>query len=221
MAELLPPHPPKQLRSHRTLERIVGAALGILEEEGAQGLTVQAVVERAGSSVGSFYARFPGKNELLAYLGERVWREAAARWDEDLASQATAAVTLHELLRGVVVLLGEAVRARGTYLLALRGASGAGYEAHASFRAHVLQGVEGLLLARSEEMGHPEPEVAVRLALEAAMALLDEEAGASPAGSIPVERRVEEATRLLTAYLCGDVAGGGGPGQVDFFDIWG
>ena len=66
--------PPKQTRSRRTLERIVQASLDILEREGPDGLTVQAIVERAGSSVGSFYARFGGKDDLLEYVGDRVWR---------------------------------------------------------------------------------------------------------------------------------------------------
>ena len=70
MTELLPQRPPKQLRSHRTLERIARASFEILEEDGAGGLTVHAVIARARSSVGSFYARFSGRDELLAYLGE-------------------------------------------------------------------------------------------------------------------------------------------------------
>ena len=99
MADLLPPHPPRQLRSRRTLERIVRASLQILNEDGPDGLTVQAIVERAGSSVGSFYARFSGKDELLAYLGERIWREAAARWDEAVASRKGAGTYPFSLVR--------------------------------------------------------------------------------------------------------------------------
>ena len=53
-------NPPKQARSRRTLERIVEASLEILAAEGPDSLTVHRVVEKAGSSVGSFYARFEG-----------------------------------------------------------------------------------------------------------------------------------------------------------------
>ena len=60
---------PKQSRSRQTLERIVQAALEILEGQGYAALTVKAVVERANSSVGSFYARFSGKEDLVDYLG--------------------------------------------------------------------------------------------------------------------------------------------------------
>ena len=91
-------NPPKQSRSKRTLERLVGASLEILGREGPDALTVQAIVERAGSSVGSFYARFAGKEDLLDYLGERVWREAAARWDEALASRDLSGLDLRQLV---------------------------------------------------------------------------------------------------------------------------
>ena len=71
--------PPKQSRSRKTLERIVNAALEILAAEGPAALTVQAVASRANSSVGSFYARFRGKDDLLNYLGTRVWEDVRAR----------------------------------------------------------------------------------------------------------------------------------------------
>ena len=88
--------PPLQTRSRRTLERIVAASMAILEEEGSAGLTVQAIVDRAESSVGSFYARFTGKDDLLTYLGERAWREASERWDEALATRDWSALGLRE-----------------------------------------------------------------------------------------------------------------------------
>lgn len=214
-------NPPKQSRSRRTLERIVGAALEILESQGPDGLTVQAIVDRAGSSVGSFYARFSGKDDLLDYLGERVWREAAARWDAALAEQDWAGLGLEELLGGAVMLLGQAGRSRASYLKALDRTPGARDDAYLAFHTHVLRGLETLLLQRSEEITHPEPAVAVPLALRAALAVLDAPAGGVADGP-DLERRVREARTLVKAYLVGGMAGGdGADGKVDFFDIWG
>lgn len=221
MSGPLPPNPPKQTRSRRTLERIVRASLELLGEEGPEGLTVQAIVTRAGSSVGSFYARFAGKEELLEYLGERVWREAAERWDQALASRDWSGSDLAGLVDGSVRLLGEAGRSRATYLKALERTPGARDDAYLAFRDHVLEGMAELLLARSDEMDHPDPEVAVRLGLRAALGVLDE-APAAGAASISPERRMEEASLLLRTYLI--QAGRGGtidPDTVDFFDIWG
>lgn len=71
---------PQQERSRRTLARMVQSAHEILEAEGADGLTVTAITRRARTSVGSFYARFDGKEDLLRYLGEASLQEAVRVW---------------------------------------------------------------------------------------------------------------------------------------------
>jgi AcrR family transcriptional regulator len=73
---------PLQDRSRRTLRRIVDAGLHLLATEGPDALTVTGIVRRARTSVGSFYARFPGKDDLLRYLGERALEEASEGWAE-------------------------------------------------------------------------------------------------------------------------------------------
>ena len=211
--------PPKQSRSQRTLERIVRASLEILDAGGVEGLTVQAIVKRANSSVGSFYARFAGKDDLLEYLGERVWREAARRWDDALASRDLSGLSLAELVDGAVRLLADAGRSRSSYLKALERAPTTGEDAYLAFQGHVVQGLEGLLVARASEMNHPDPALAMRVGLRTVVSLLEAPPlpGAEP---LSLERRVEEATRLLLGYLAGGDPGDRPTGQVDFFDIW-
>ena len=51
-----------------TRELIFQAGAGLLEEGGAEALTVAAVAARAGVSVGSVYRRFGDKDRLLASL---------------------------------------------------------------------------------------------------------------------------------------------------------
>ncbi len=214
-------NPPRQSRSRRTLERIVGAALEILEGEGPEALTVQAIVDRAGSSVGSFYARFSGKDDLINYLGERVWREAASRWDAALAEQDWTDLSLEEALGSVVTLLSRVGRSRASYLKALDRTPGAADDAYLAFHTHVIRGLEALLLERAGEIAHPEPAVAVPLALRAALAVLDAPTG-TPTDGPDLDRRVREAQLLVKAYLvAGAPEADGPPGQVDFFDVWG
>jgi len=67
---------PLQERSRKTLSRILDAAWGLLEKEGPEGLTVAAITRKARASVGSFYARFGGKEDLLGYMGEAALEEA-------------------------------------------------------------------------------------------------------------------------------------------------
>jgi AcrR family transcriptional regulator len=218
-------NPPKQTRSRRTLERMVRASLEILEEQGSAGLTVQAIVSRASSSVGSFYARFDGKEDLLDYLEERVWREATVRWDQALAEQDWTPLGLRGVAWGAATLFAEAGTARATYLRALgRGSAGGQEGAYGSFRERVLSDIERLLLERSGEISHPDPPLAARLGLRAMLALVEappDDPGGQP---LTAERVQAEAVGLLLAYL------GGEPGddedepssaRVDFFDIWG
>jgi AcrR family transcriptional regulator len=214
-------NPPKQPRSRRTLERIVKAALDILEEEGPAGVTVQAVVARARSSVGSFYARFGGKDDLLEYLGSRVWDAALERWNEAVAARSWSEMDLEALIAGAVGLLFGVRRSRVEQLHALdrlAGRTGA-YEA---FRDHLLGDLETLILERRAEILHASPELAVRVGLRAVMGVLDSD--------MPPTEDDEDASRdlvvrecrdLLTAYLTGRAAKPGDPHQVEFFDVWG
>jgi len=211
--------PPKQTRSRRTLERIVQASLSILDEQGPAGLTVQAVVARAGSSVGSFYARFKGKSDLLDYLGARVWQEAIERWSEALASRDWSTLELRELAAGCVGLLFDAQRSRSSYLRALDRATRGNDDAYTAFRKQLLDGISELLLARKEEIDHLQPELAVRFGLLAVLGVVDAEDPTS-GEALPRAVIVKEATDLLLGYL----APAGPPGSsesVDFFDIWG
>ncbi len=214
-------NPPKQSRSRRTLERMVGASLEILEEKGPDELTVQAIVDRAGSSVGSFYARFRGKDDLLDYLGERVWREASERWEEALTSRDWGSLDLPQLAEGAARLLLEAERSRASHLRALDRVAPSrergGYDA---FRAHLLEGLEEILLSRRTEIDHLDPVLAVRTGLRAVLGVVGSPKG--PGWSPPPERLVHESRELLVSYLLPSAARSEvPPGEVDFFDIWG
>ena len=220
MAELPTPNlsPPQQSRSRRTLERLVRASLEILEKEGPGGLTVHAVVARAKSSVGSFYARFRGKDDLLDYLGEQVWQEALDRWNEALASRDWSALGLPQLIEGSVSLLVEAQRSRSMYLEALDRIAGGRNDAYGEFQRHLLSGLETLILRRASEIDHPNPEFAVRLGLRAVMGVIDSEPQ-STEDALPPEVLTRECAKLLSGYLLG-AAPAGEATDVDFFEIW-
>lgn len=211
-------NPPQQARSRRTLERIVNAALEILASEGPAGVTVNAVVDRAHSSVGSFYARFGGKDDLLAYLGERVWEDALLRWKAALEANSWSTMDLGEIIGGAVTLLADIGRSRVAQLRTLDRMSGGG-SAYETFCAHVLESLEDLLLERRTEMGHERPELAVRVGLGAVMGLLDGGLANREEAEIPDETLVRECRELLLSYLGG--ASRGRAGQVDFFEVWG
>ena len=63
---------PRQARSQRTFDNLLDAAEDLLNEKSFLELSINEIVSRAGSSVGSFYARFDDKDALLRCLSERL-----------------------------------------------------------------------------------------------------------------------------------------------------
>jgi AcrR family transcriptional regulator len=89
---------PQQARSRRTLERLRAAAWSLLEAEGPEGVTVTGVAAEAGVSVGSFYARFEGKEELLDHLEAVALDQALRRLSEVLDEEAGPLELLEEVV---------------------------------------------------------------------------------------------------------------------------
>ena len=228
-------HPPRQVRSQETMDRIAGAALELMEEVGESGTTVAAIVDRAQASVGSFYARFPGKEDLVEYLRRRVWGEARERWDRAVAAQAWEGLPMQRVIEGVVSLLARSLASDHRRRKVLAPAGGLDPEARRqalSFHSHALSDVTRLLLERWREITHPEPEKAVGIGYWVVVGAirvfldLDEAEGLVP-DAIPDlngwEEVVPELARLWVGYLRpGEGAGESPTGVgVDFFDPWG
>jgi AcrR family transcriptional regulator len=74
--------PPQQARSQATLTRLLETAREMLTDTHWRDLGVTELCDRASSSVGSFYARFAGKEALLESLATDARSELAevARW---------------------------------------------------------------------------------------------------------------------------------------------
>jgi len=226
-------HPPKQDRSRRTLERIAEAALDLMEEGGVENATVAAIVDRADASVGSFYARFSGKDDLILFLKQRVWSDAKDRWDEALDGREWSTRSLQEVVEGVITLLLRVFREDYRRRRVL---GQAGHEERdgprrvLEFHQHILSTLTPLLRSHQAEIGHPDPEWAVRLGYRftvgAIREILEVEyVGGVVDGAASAESLVPELTRYWTAYL-GSLPEAWprpeeGPRPVDFFDPWG
>ncbi len=198
----------------------MAASLELLRTEGLTGLTVHKVVAKAGSSVGSFYARFDGKEDLLDYLGERVWTEALERWEVALETRDWSTLSLDEVVEGSVGLLIDAQRSRSDYLKALDWASGRQNDAYERFRGELLLGLGRLLLEQRESISHPDPELAVRIGLRAILGIVDAEIRATD-NRLDRDSLTTEARTLLLGYLTGNASPASQAIGVDFFDVWG
>lgn len=65
-------NPPQQARSRAALQKVLTATEQVLATTGPEELTMAAVAERAGVSIGSIYGRFAGKDQLLTAVKDRL-----------------------------------------------------------------------------------------------------------------------------------------------------
>jgi AcrR family transcriptional regulator len=194
----VPRRPPQQKRSWKTLSRIEEAGLAILRDRGADGLTIQDVVTRARTSVGSFYQRFAGKDELLRHLVGAAAARDGARFDDALAERAPATLPLAARVDVVISLLMEEPPG---------GAS----------QSALGEAVVRALRSSHREIRHPDPDSAIRIGFAAVSGALR---GPPPEG-VAGRPLAQELTRLWMAYLGGVEPDRGRGGAVDFFEVWG
>ncbi len=160
--------PPRQARSQETLDRILDAAEALVTEKGFEDTPVSEIVQRADSSVGAFYARFHDKDGLLHALYERYYEEAVATADVALAPARWEGARVCELIPVVLRFLVSIYRERHGLMRAFAVRNHTHPEFHARQQRlshHVIARLGLLVLARRDEITHPDPERATRFAL--------------------------------------------------------
>ncbi len=169
--------PPRQARTQQSLERFLDAAESLLSEKSFEDVHVADVSRLADSSVAAFYRRFSDKNGLLHALHERRCEEAMATAQIALAPEQWEGASIQEILREGFTFLVQILQQnesldRAIHQRAL--SDGTLWESAVRVRQTALDGLSELLLARSAEISHPDPALAVSFALVQAMALLTE-----------------------------------------------
>lgn len=197
--------PPQQARSQETLDRILDAAEVLVSEKGFEDTPVAEVVRRAGSSVGAFYTRFRDKEGLLHALYERYFAEATATADAALDPQRWEGASIAEILEAVTRFLTEIYRERGGLIRAfvVRSHSDPSFRARQERLSHyVSDGLSALLLARRDEIAHPDPARATAFGLTLVVNTLESVIlfGELRSGAL-VLSDAELARELTTAYL--------------------
>lgn len=199
---------PHQDRSRRTLERLLDAAEALLQERGFDNVSVAEIAQAAHSSVGAFYARFRDKNGLLNHLHERFCEEAMATTDVALDPERWAGASAQTILSEVIGLFAEVHRSRSGMFRAflLVGCQDPQFNARdARLADHFLRSLRALLMARREEIHHPDPHSAIAFGMELVTGVLRDRyvlAGEhltvlpEPAGGL-----VPELVRVFAGYL--------------------
>jgi AcrR family transcriptional regulator len=204
--------PVHQARSQETLERLLDAAEEVIAERGFNNATVSEIVRRGKSSVGAMYARFNDKDSLLACLHERFCEQAFAtsqvaldesRWEGSSIAEIFSAampflVHIYHLKRGLI--RAFIVRGSGDHQFAER----AGRLSRA-----ISEQLINLLLARREQIRHPDPVLAVDFGLRMTFDTLDQATLywdiQRSAMKFTPEQVAEELTRAFLSYLGADM----------------
>ena len=98
-----PRHAPTQRRSQERLARIARAAGELCAQLGADAVTMEAIAERAETSIGSLYRFYPNRDALLQAVAERYVADLGELLDErEGAAAELAALPLDALVDAVL-----------------------------------------------------------------------------------------------------------------------
>jgi AcrR family transcriptional regulator len=198
---------PQQARSIESTTRMLDAAEALIAEGGPDALTVDAVIARAGTSNGAFYARFGDRLGLLAAVQERFLgrlREAASAQAAELADVPDLREALAILVDGFLATFRTNRNAFNAIMVQNRGVP--------DFRARGGRATESaaaqlhdLLAARSEQVTHPDLDTAADIAFRTLFALATQivmmDESEVTGRTLSEKQWVEETTDMLLAYL--------------------
>jgi AcrR family transcriptional regulator len=200
--------PPQQVRSQETLERLLDAAEQLVGEKGFADTPVAEIARRAESSVGAFYARFPDKDALLHALYDRYYGQAIATADAALDPARWDGARIPEVLAAVVRFLVSIYREQSGLIRAfvVRNHTDAEFQARRERLSHyVNERLSALLLARRDEIAHPDPERAAAFGLTLVFSTLESALlfGELRSGALVLndDDLAAELTRAYLAYL--------------------
>lgn len=159
----------KQSRSRESLQRLLNAAVEVLNERGLEGATIPRIAARAGLSAGAVYRRFPDKDALLqtVVLTElEQMDENATQLTPELAEQGSLQDFAKQMIQQSLQIHRQYSTLKRTldqYVLT---------HPNAAFRKKVfklnvrtIRRFADFLLLKRKEIKHPDPEAAVPFAL--------------------------------------------------------
>ncbi|MEO8844938.1 MAG: TetR/AcrR family transcriptional regulator [Kofleriaceae bacterium] len=191
---------PRQQRSKDTVDTILDATTRVLKHAGFDGLTTNAVADKAGVSIGSLYQYFPNKEAMVSALIERHSNEMNAAILNELSRVATLPIAqaaravieltisahaidpaLHRVLTEQVPRIGKLAKLRELDNI-----------------SHRM--VAGMLSARRHELAIADVELAAFVLVSAIESIVHRAALLYP-DKLRDPRLVDEATLLVTRYL--------------------
>ncbi len=205
-----PLQPAKQDRSRETQDRILRATERLLERELFESISIRQIVDEAGTSIGSFYARFRDKDALLTVLYAEYDQQLKQRV-ADLETSVAAAGSLDEtaeiIVQHLVDTWGEIPNlSRALFEYVTRSPKSAESKKISDRRRKQYAFLIDALLNFRSEITHDDPKRAAELGLYfMAVACRNRLhyplAPQSRTLKIPKKELCQELVRLLTGYL--------------------
>jgi AcrR family transcriptional regulator len=199
---------PRQARSEESLRRLLETAAAMIEEQGHQALSISELVRRAGSSIGGFYARFRGKDELLRALEEDFFYRLRLLLEEMAAPERWQTATAAEIVRSLIAVLVDTHQRHHRLILAFvaRAVQDPTHPPELlAFRRLVGERLGALAEARRDLVTHPDPAFAAGFAVQAVFGILQSRLVSGVLGTpeqpLPGTVLAAELERLVFGYL--------------------
>jgi AcrR family transcriptional regulator len=201
---------PQQDRSARTRTQLLDATEKLIEKNGIDGLTIARVARKAGCSVGSLYHHFQDKQTIIYAVLDRLAHETALTAEEGLETERWEGVTLLSVLEGYLRFSLKWYRQfpgliQAQRILAMNDPHVAArlQASNKEIRGMIVQ----LLRKRSHEVSHPEPGLAIGVALATLRAALNQRGmsflpgATADAPKMSDEAFIREMMRMSATYL--------------------
>ena len=161
---------PQQARSRESMRKLLKAAAEVLGQHGLEGTTIPRIACHAGLTPGAIYRRFPDKDALLetVIIGilERQDERLRLMLTPDMARQIPLAVFAEQFINNMLVSYrGNAALMRGLRKFAQGRDHTSFYKKVSGLEIRTFQYLVDLFLVRRKEIKHPDPQMAVSLAL--------------------------------------------------------
>lgn len=198
----------QQTRSQKTQQALLDAAEALFAANGIEATSVNDIARHADSSIGALYHHFRDKKALLYALYDRYSAELDATTQEAIDPARWEGAGIADVLRGYLTFALETERRRPGVRQVGAEAARDDPELRAHFnklRSRMHDGLTRLLAARRDEIGHPDPELAISFALEQLFAMIryrrDRRNHPGPLARRSDKVFIEEAVTSAAAYL--------------------
>ena len=200
--------PSRQARGRSTQAALLDAAEELFAEKGVEATTVVEIAERAGSSIGSLYHHFGDKETIQFAVFDRFVTESEGVTLAAIAPDRWEGATVGDILQAYIRLILRSHHRRPSFKRAGLAIADNHPDLSASYdavRMTLDRGLQDLLVARRDQIGHPDPETACTFVIDQINTMLRARHQERPLATRFAVRTddefLQEATRSVCRYL--------------------